>query len=60
MSAIKHEIERAIRQELISQNENGRRARQALSAVIWMFTLIAGAALGAYFPTIIDYLIKLF
>ena len=47
------EMERAIREQLITQANKGKRLRQTVSFFIWLFTLVAGAALGAYFQTIV-------
>lgn len=48
-SALKSEMESALRQELIAQSEKGKGVRRLASAVIWLLTLIIGAALGTYF-----------
>jgi hypothetical protein len=52
-AAFRGEIESAIRQELIAQANKGKRMRQAASFIVWAFTLVAGAALGAYFTDIV-------
>lgn len=54
VSAIRIEIERVVRKELVDQANKNRRVRQAASAILWVVTLIAGAALGAYFPRIVQ------
>lgn len=51
--AFRQEMEEALRQKLIEQSKNGRKLRQAASITISLFTLIAGAALGAYFKDIV-------
>ncbi len=47
------EMEEALRKELQDQAEKGRRIRQIVSAVLWLVTLVVGAALGAYFKEIV-------
>jgi hypothetical protein len=59
-AAIRGELEKAIRQELIAQANKGRRLRQAASFIAWTVTLVAGAALGAYFLDVIQYIKSLF
>jgi hypothetical protein len=54
-AAIRSELEKAIRQELVAQANKGRRIRQAASFALWLFTLVAGAALGTYFPDIVTF-----
>jgi flagellar biosynthesis chaperone FliJ len=54
--AFKTEMETSLREELIAQAEKGKRLRQAVSFMIWLITLILGAALGAYFIPIINYI----
>jgi hypothetical protein len=54
VSAIRIEIERVVRKELVDQANKNRRVRQAASAILWVVTLVAGAALGAYFPRIVQ------
>lgn len=55
-AAFKAELEETVRQELIAQNERGKRLRQVISLSSWLITLVLGAALGAYFPNIIQWL----
>jgi hypothetical protein len=50
---IRAEMERAIREQLVAQANQGKRMRQLASFIIWLITLVAGAALGAYFLTIV-------
>jgi hypothetical protein len=47
------EMERAIREQLVAQANQGKRMRQLASLIIWLITLVAGAALGAYFVPIV-------
>jgi hypothetical protein len=54
--AFKAEMEKTLREQLIAQAEKGKRLRQAVSFVIWLVTLVLGAALGAYFIPIINYI----
>ncbi|MEM7245916.1 MAG: hypothetical protein AAF533_11265 [Acidobacteriota bacterium] len=51
--AFRAEMEDALRKELRRQAENGKRLRQAVSAVLWLITLVLGAALGTYFKDIV-------
>lgn len=50
--AFRLEMERALRKELHEQSEKGKRVRQAVSVILWVVTLLVGAALGAYFKDI--------
>jgi hypothetical protein len=43
------EMEKAIREQLIAQANKGKRMRQVASFIVWLITLVLGAALGAYF-----------
>lgn len=52
-AAFRAEIEQTIRRELESQANRGKRLRQFASAVVWVVTLVLGAALGAYFTAIV-------
>jgi hypothetical protein len=54
--AFKAEMEKTLREQLIAQAEKGKTVRQAVSIVIWLVTLILGAALGAYFIPLINYI----
>lgn len=58
--AFRDEMEDALRRELIQQAEKGRRIRQAASFVIWLLTLIVGAALGAYFKEVMSWIKGIF
>jgi CHASE3 domain sensor protein len=53
--AFRAEMEDALRKELEEQAVKGRRIRQAVSVILWVLTLVAGAALGAYFKDIITF-----
>ncbi len=53
--AFRTEMEEALRKELVEQANVGRRLRQAASAIIWLITLVAGAALGTYFKEIVTW-----
>jgi len=55
-AAIRAELEKAVRHELIVQTNKGKRLRQAASFIVWTVTLVAGAALGAYFLDIVKYI----
>lgn len=50
--AFKEEIGSALKEELIQQSEQGKTLRRISSALIWLITLLLGAALGAYFKQI--------
>lgn len=52
-------MESALRQELVAQSERGKTTRQIASFMLWLLTLILGAALGAYFKEIIAWGVKL-
>lgn len=52
-AAFKAEMEQALRQELVTQANAGKRLRQVASFVVWLVTLVLGAALGAYLPKIV-------
>lgn len=53
--AFRIEMEDALRKELTEQANNGKRLRQVASGIIWLVTLIVGAALGTYFKDIITW-----
>lgn len=53
--AFREEMEDALRNELIEQANQGKRVRKTASAIIWLLTIIAGAALGTYFKDIISW-----
>jgi hypothetical protein len=46
---VRHEIESMLREELVRQSKTGRGTRRIASALLWITTLILGAALGSYF-----------
>lgn len=54
--AFRTEMELALRKELQEQAEKGKRIRQVVSILLWLVTLIAGAALGTYFKNIVTYI----
>ncbi len=47
--AVRQEIETALREELVRQSKTGRGTRRVASALLWITTLVIGAALGSYF-----------
>lgn len=53
-SALRKEMEEALRLELVAQSEKGKRLRQIISFVFWFATLIIGAALSTYFKEILE------
>lgn len=59
VSAMTMEIEEAIGNELARRSEEGRTARRVASATLALVTLVSGAALGAYFKDIIDWLLHM-
>jgi hypothetical protein len=54
-AAFRAEIEETLRRELLTQASKGRRLRQVVSFVVWITTLVLGAALGAYFLDIVKW-----
>ena len=52
-AAFRAEMEESLRKELQEQAAKGRRFRQVASLLIWLITLLAGAALGTYFQDIL-------
>jgi hypothetical protein len=54
-AAFRGEMEESLRRELREQATRGQRLRQTASLLLWIFTLVAGAALGAYFKDIIGW-----
>jgi hypothetical protein len=52
-AALRTEMEDALRKELVAQANKGKRVRQIASLIIWLVTLISGAALGVYFPRLV-------
>lgn len=59
-AAIKDELETAVRAELTRSSQEGRWARRSFSAVLWIATLIAGAALGNHFEEMVALMASLF
>jgi hypothetical protein len=55
VAAFRAELEEALRRELTDQANRGKRLRQIASSTVWLVTLIIGAALGAYFPQIVQW-----
>lgn len=51
--AFREEMEESLRKELEEQAAKGKRPRQMASFLLWIITLVAGAALGAYFKDIV-------
>ena len=54
--AFRAEMEEALRKELQEQAEKGKRIRQVVSVILWVITLVAGAALGVYFKSIVTWI----
>jgi len=54
-AAFRQEMEESLRKELTEQAAKGKRLRQVASLFIWVVTLVAGAALGAYFKEIVSW-----
>lgn len=59
VSAVRQEIESTLREELVRQSKAGRGTRRIASALLWMATLILGAALGSYFREVWSFLSSL-
>ncbi|MEW6713968.1 MAG: hypothetical protein AB1306_02600 [Nitrospirota bacterium] len=57
-AAFREEMEESLRKELKEQAAKGRRPRQVASLLLWIITLVAGAALGAYFKDIVSLMHK--
>lgn len=55
VAAFRLELEEALRTELTAQANRGKRLRQLASFTVWFLTLILGAALGAYFPQLVQW-----
>lgn len=55
-AAFREEMEESLRKELLKQAAKGRRLRRVASLLLWVITLVAGAALGAYFKDIVGWL----
>jgi hypothetical protein len=52
--AFRKEMEDSVKIQLRSELEKGKRVRQIASVIVWLATLIAGAALGAYFIPLVN------
>ncbi len=52
-NAFRLEMEEALRKELVEQTNTGKRIRQLATGIIWLVTLIAGAALSTYFKEVL-------
>lgn len=57
--AVRQEIETALRKELVRQSTAGRGTRRVASALLWVTTLVLGAALGSYFREIWGFAVSL-
>ncbi len=55
-AALRAQMESALRQELLAQSEKGKRLRRVASAILWLVTLVLGAALGTYFKEVVQWL----
>lgn len=55
-AAFKAQMEGSLRQELLAQSEKGKRLRRVASAILWLITLVLGAALGTYFKEVVRWL----
>jgi hypothetical protein len=55
-AAFKSEMEAALRQELTTQSEQGRTLRRVASGLLWLVTLVLGAAFGSYFKEVLAWL----
>jgi hypothetical protein len=53
-ASFRAEMERAVREQLVAQANKDRLLRQIISSIFWLITLVAGAALGTYFPQIVS------
>jgi hypothetical protein len=54
------EMEEALRKELTEQASKGKHFRQVASFIVWFITLVAGAAIGAYFKEILIWFKEVF
>lgn len=54
-AAFKEEMGASLREELGQQSEQGKTLRRISSIIIWLVTLLLGAALGAYFKDIVEW-----
>ena len=52
-AALRQEMEDALRKQLIEESNKGKNMRRFVSFLITVFTLVVGAALGAYFKDIV-------
>ncbi|MFX4228723.1 MAG: hypothetical protein ACFHHU_12865 [Porticoccaceae bacterium] len=55
-AALRQEMEDALRRQLIEESQKGKNIRRFVSFLIGLLTLIAGAALGAYFKEVIAWI----
>lgn len=55
-SAFRSEMEAVLRRELETQSEKGKTARKIVSALLWVVTLVLGAALGTYFKEVLNWI----
>jgi hypothetical protein len=60
VSAMRQEIEFTLREELVRQSKVGRGTRRIASALLWVATIILGAALGSYFREVWGFVTSLF
>ena len=60
LAAFRKEIEEAFRKELIAESERGKYFRMFASSIIWLITLVLGAAMVAYFSDIVSWVGSLF
>lgn len=51
--AFRLEMEEVLRKELVEQTNTGKHIRQLATCIIWLITLIAGAALSTYFKEVL-------
>lgn len=58
-SAFKAEMEGALRQELLAQSNRGKTVRRIASALLWLVTLLLGAALGTYFKEVLAWVTQI-
>lgn len=56
VQAVREEWEIVLRNELEKQSEEGKAVRRIVSISLWVFTLIAGAAAGHFFPLLLEVL----
>ncbi|MBI4596356.1 MAG: hypothetical protein HY730_08280 [Candidatus Tectomicrobia bacterium] len=54
-AAFRGELEEALRREMLAQANEGKRLRQLASFIMWLITLVLGAALGTYFPQVVEW-----